>query len=135
MFAVRITKFCRYPNTRQTVDLVDVGPDTPRYHFPRSDKLSGIPLADENGVLNITLRWSGLTADVNAILSCHLIMTDDSLELIVSITWSKNGVVYRKLRDRAHYEVISKNRLNLFCPSNISNYLCFTICLAHHLDM
>ena len=47
------------------------------------------------------------------------IMTDDNLELTVSITRSKNGGVYRKLRDLVHNNVIRKNKMNLFCPSNI----------------
>ena len=51
------------------------------------------------------------------------IMTDDNLELTVSITWSKNGGVYRKLRDIVHNDIIRKNKINLFCPSNITNKL------------
>ena len=108
-------------------------------------------LVGENGVFNITLRGGSLTTDVNVMLtqengysvesllgaiervlqSNEKILTDDNLELTVSITWSKNGGVYRKLRDLLHNDVIRKNKIHLLCPSNITNKLRFAICLAH----
>ena len=108
-------------------------------------------LAGENGVFNITLRGGSLTMDVNVMLtpengysvesflgaiervlqSNAKIMTDDNLELTVSITRCVNGGAYRKLRDLVHNDIIRKNKMNLFCPTNITNKLCFAICLAH----
>ena len=61
-------------------------------------------------------------------------MTDDNLELTVSITRCKNGGAYRKLRDLVHNDIIRKNKMNLFYPTNITNKLCLAICLAHYLN-
>ena len=111
-------------------------------------------LAGDGSVINITLRGDSLTSDVNALLSSRdgynvdrfadaiervmqsnkHITTDNSLVLTVSIAMSKNGGVRRKVRDLAHNQVIDRNRMNLFCPTNISNNLCFAICLAHFLN-
>ena len=98
----------------------------------------------------MTLRGGSLTADVNAmltpengyavehfldaierVLQSNTQIVVDDLELTVSITRSKNGGAYGKLRELAQNEVIAKNRMN---PTDISNTLCFTICLAHFLD-
>ncbi|XP_076873809.1 uncharacterized protein LOC143523314 isoform X1 [Brachyhypopomus gauderio] len=111
-------------------------------------------LAGDGGVIDITLRGSSLTSDVNAVLSSrdgysvdqfsdaiervmqsnNCIKTDDSLVLTVSIAMGKNGGVRRKLRDLVHDQVIKKNRLNLFCPTNVSNNMCFAICVALFLN-
>ena len=112
-------------------------------------------LAGDGGVMDLTLRGDSLTSDVNVALSsrdgCSVdrfsdaierlmqgnknIKTDNSLVLTVSIAMGKNGGgVRRKVRDPAHNQVIAKNGLNLFCPTNISNSLCSAICLAHFLN-
>ena len=88
----------------------------------------------------MTLRRGSLATDVNTMLTpengyavkCFFdsiervlqnntqIMVDDNLELTVSIlTHNKNGGAYRKLRELAHKEVICKNWMHSFCPSNI----------------
>ncbi|XP_048008700.1 uncharacterized protein LOC125243250 [Megalobrama amblycephala] len=111
-------------------------------------------LAGDGGVINITLRGSSLTSDVDALLSPQNnydpdlfinqlekilqsnsdVTVDEALDLRVSIAMCKNGGARRKMRDLLHNQVISKNRMNLFCPTNITNNLCFTICLAHFLN-
>ncbi|MGL5905024.1 MAG: hypothetical protein ACRCZO_20250, partial [Cetobacterium sp.] len=111
-------------------------------------------LAGDGGVINITLRGSSLTSDVDALLSPQNnyepdlfinqlekilqsnsdVTVDEALDLRVSIAMCKNGGARRKMRDLLHNQVITKNRMNLFCPTNITNNLCFTICLAHFLN-
>ncbi|XP_066506521.1 uncharacterized protein [Hoplias malabaricus] len=82
-------------------------------------------LAGDGGVVDITLRGSSLTSDVNTVLSSrdgysvdrfsdaiervmqsnNSIKTDESLALTVSIVVGKNGGVRRKVRDLAHDQV------------------------------
>ncbi|XP_059395371.1 uncharacterized protein LOC132127485 [Carassius carassius] len=113
-------------------------------------------LGGDGSLINITLSGPSLTSDVNTLLSASNdysvdlfisnlekimqsntdVQFDECLNLKVSIARSKQGGARRKLRDLAHNQVIDKNRLNLFVPSNIAgeNNLCFAICLAHFLN-
>lgn len=63
-------------------------------------------------------------------------MTDDNLDLTVSITWSRNGGAYKKLRDIAHNKVISKKIMNFFCPvCNLSRTLSELTEICRHADV
>ncbi|XP_055070270.2 uncharacterized protein [Misgurnus anguillicaudatus] len=112
--------------------------------------------AGDGGIIHVLLSGETLTSDVNALLtpandysvsaftdqlenimqSNADVHVDDNLMLKVSIVRSKNGGVgdRRKFRDLAHNEVIKRNRMNLFCPANMSDKLCFALCLAHFLN-
>ncbi|XP_053481752.1 uncharacterized protein LOC128608210 [Ictalurus furcatus] len=138
---------------------VITAPDLAAYAIFLHDIMSEIVsfsrlLAGDGGLINITLRGPSLPSDVNAVLSpdndydLHIftqqlenimqsnsdVRADECLDLYVSIARGKHGGAYRKIRDLAHNEVIARNRMNLFCPNNISNNLCFAICLSHFLQ-
>ncbi len=53
---------------------------------------------------------------------------DSALQLCVSVARRK------KLTDLAHNTVIQKNKMNLFVPINITDNMCFSICLANFLN-
>ncbi|XP_056591324.1 uncharacterized protein LOC130431856 isoform X1 [Triplophysa dalaica] len=112
-------------------------------------------LGGEGSFINISLRGPSLKSDVNALLrpgnddderhfvdqfesvvqSNAQVMVDDSLQLHVSIARSRQGGgTRRKITDIAHDEVLKRKRMNLFSPCNMTNNLCFAICLAHFLD-
>nr|XP_055068853.1 uncharacterized protein LOC129450248 [Misgurnus anguillicaudatus] len=110
--------------------------------------------AGDGGIIHVLLSGESLMSDVNALLtpandysvsalsdqlenimqSNRDVCVDDNLMLKVSIVRSKNGGARRKFRDLAHNEVIKRNRMNLFCPANMSDKLCFALCLAHFLN-
>lgn len=89
-----------------------------------------------NGVFSFSLRGVSLTSNVNDILSVldnyslerfisaiqkvlpsnQLIMIDDTLVLTVSTAQCRNGGGRKKVVDTSYDQVISKNKINLFCP-------------------
>ncbi len=60
--------------------------------------------------------------------------SDSALQLCVSVVRNRQGGVRRKLSDLAHNMVIQKNKMNLFVARNITNNMCFSICLANFLN-
>ncbi len=111
-------------------------------------------MAGENGFMNVSLHGESLPTDINAVLTPdnnHDVNTfidqiertvqsnadvgcDSALQLCVSVVRNRKGGVRRKLSDLAHNMVIQKNMMNLFAPKNITNNMCFSICLAHFLN-
>ncbi len=111
-------------------------------------------MAGENGFMNVSLHGESLPTDINAVLTPdnnHDVNTfieqieravqsnmdvgcDSALQLCVSVARNRQGGVRRKLSDLAHNMVIQKNKMNLFAPKNITNNICFSICLAHFLN-
>ncbi len=59
---------------------------------------------------------------------------DSALQLCVSVARNRQGGGHRKLTDLAHNTVIQKNKMNLFVPKNITDTMCFSICLANFLN-
>ncbi len=111
-------------------------------------------MAGENGFMNVSLHGESLPTDINAVLTPdnnHDVNTfidqieravqsnadvgcDSALQLCVSVACNRQGGVRRTLSDLAHNMVIQKNKMNLFAPKNITNNMCFSICLARFLN-
>ncbi len=133
--------------------------DYAAYHIFLQDILNEIIdfsrlMAGENGFMNVSLHGESLPTDINAVLTPdnnHDVNTfieqieravqsnadvgsDSALQLCVSVARNRQGGVRRKLSDLAHNMVIQKNKMNLFIPKNITDNMCFSICLAHFLN-
>ncbi len=133
--------------------------DYAAYHILLHDILNEIIdfsrlMAGENGFMNVSLHGESLPTDINAVLTPdnnHDVNTfvdqieravqsnadvgcDSALQLCVSVVRNRQGGVRRKLSDLAHNMVIQKNKMNFFAPKNITNNMCFSICLANFLN-
>ncbi len=133
--------------------------DYAAYHIFLHDILNEIIdfsrlMAGENGFMNVFLHGESLPTDINVVLTPdnnHDVNTfieqieravqsnadvgcDSALQLCVSMARNRQGGVRRKLSDLAHNMVIQKNKMKLFAPKNITNNMCFSICLAHFLN-
>ncbi len=63
------------------------------------------------------------------------LLSDDAVEIDAAVAMNRQGGGRRrKLTDLAVDQVIQKKKTNLFCPINLSNQLCFSICLARFLN-
>lgn len=111
-------------------------------------------LAGEMGYINVSLSGESLPAPINSVLtpdnnhnpdlfidqieqsvqSNESVCNDAQLDLKVSIVRDKQGGGRRKLSDLAHNEVIRRNKMNLFCPINVEDNMCFSYCLAHFMN-
>ncbi|XP_052426447.1 uncharacterized protein LOC127968976 [Carassius gibelio] len=113
-------------------------------------------LAGDGVFFNISLQGASLPTDINAVLtpdnnhdvnvfvdqiertvqSNTDVAFDTALELRVSVARNKQGGVgaRRKLSDLAHNQVIQKNRMHLFAPKNVTDNMCFSMCIAHFLN-
>ncbi|MGL6054894.1 MAG: hypothetical protein ACRC0O_06480 [Vibrio metschnikovii] len=106
--------------------------------------------AGATGVINSTLRDSSLKSDVNAVLlpenyytvnvfsdqiekileSDDRQLSDDMVETRASVAMNRQGGGRRKLADIALDQVIKRKKMSLFCPMNVANNLCLSICLS-----
>ncbi|XP_077961146.1 uncharacterized protein LOC144382995 [Gasterosteus aculeatus] len=108
-------------------------------------------------VLNVLLRGPSLASDIQAVLRVNesynsdLFMeqiaqviqsndetiTDDELELVITVAKNRNGGGYLKLANVPYDVILSKKGRFLHTPDNTDNNLCFSLCLAHfnHPDM
>ncbi len=60
------------------------------------------------------------------------LLSDDAVEIDAAVAMNRQGGGRRrKLTDLAVDQVIQKKKTNLFCPINLSNQLCFSICLCN----
>ncbi|XP_065122769.2 uncharacterized protein [Paramisgurnus dabryanus] len=133
--------------------------DLASYHIRLHDTMNEMVtfarrIGGDNSVINFTLRGPRLNSDVSVILSPgnnydvtiftdqiekilqsdERLLCDDMVEIGATVAMNRQGGVRRKLTDLALDQVIKRKKTSLFCPMNISNNLCFSICLAHFLD-
>lgn len=146
---------------RRTTNLREINStDLASYHIRLHDMLTGIVNFarefDQNSpVINITLTAPSLQTPVIGILthgnnydvdgfmdqiervlqSNDRLLSDQTVEFEASVAMNRQGGGRRrKLVDLAVDEVIKRKKTSLFCPTNISNNLCFSICLARFLN-
>ncbi|KAL1252652.1 hypothetical protein QQF64_017345 [Cirrhinus molitorella] len=112
-------------------------------------------IGGDGAVINLNLNSLRLRDPVNAVLSPgnnydvnlftdqiekivqsnDSLSADDAVEIEASVVMSRQGGGRRrKLTDLALDQVIKRKKMCLFSPINISNKLCFSLCLAHFLD-
>ncbi|MGL5597509.1 MAG: hypothetical protein ACRDDA_05195, partial [Aeromonas sp.] len=133
--------------------------DLASYHIRLHDTMDEIvtfarQIAGEGGVISLTLRGASLKTDVNAVLSQgnnydvnvfteqiekmlqsdDRMLSDDTVEISASVAMNRQGGGRRKLVDLAIDQVIKRKKISLFCPINVTNNLCFSICLVHFLE-
>ncbi|XP_026139311.1 uncharacterized protein LOC113115834 isoform X1 [Carassius auratus] len=145
---------------RRTTNLREINStDLASYHARLHGMLTGIVdfarEFDQNSpVINITLTAPSLQTPVSGILtrgnnydadgfmdqiekvlqSNDRLLSDQTVEFEASVAMNRQGGGRRKLTDLAVDEVIKRKKTSLFCPINISNNLCFSICLARFLN-
>ncbi|MGL5901449.1 MAG: hypothetical protein ACRCZO_02085, partial [Cetobacterium sp.] len=134
--------------------------DLAAYHIFLHDAFDEIvsharDIGGEACVINLTLSAPTLKSPVSAVLtdgnnysvniftdqiekvlqSCDRMMSDDSVEIEANVAMNRQGGGHRrKLTDLALDQVVKRKKMLLFCPTNVSNNLCFSICLARFLN-
>ncbi|XP_026137823.1 uncharacterized protein LOC113114924 [Carassius auratus] len=146
---------------RRTTNMREINStDLASYHARLHNMLTGIvnfarEFDTNSPVINITLMAPSLQMPVSGILthsnnynvigfmdqiekvlqSNDRLLSDQTVEFEASLAMNRQGGGRRrKLTDLAVDEVIKRKKTSLFCPINISNNLCFSICLARFLN-
>ncbi|XP_067291546.1 uncharacterized protein [Pseudorasbora parva] len=111
-------------------------------------------MAGDTGYINISLTGANLPTAINAVLtpennhnadlfidqieraaqSNKEVSNDTQMNFRISIAMDRSGGARRKITDLAITETIRKNKMNLFCPINVEDNMCFSYCLAHFLN-
>ncbi|XP_051741381.1 uncharacterized protein LOC127507995 [Ctenopharyngodon idella] len=134
--------------------------DLAAYHIFFHDTMAEVVslarhIGGDGSVINLTLKGPNLKSDVTGVLtpsnnydvnifidqisrilqSDDQLMSDDQIEIQANIAMNRQGGgTRRKLVDLSLNEVIKRKKMSLFCPMNVSNKLCFSICLARFLN-
>ncbi|KAI7814543.1 putative DNA polymerase-like protein, partial [Triplophysa rosa] len=147
---------------RRPKNLRDIGAtDLATYHVRLHETMNEIAtfarqIGGDGSVVSLTLSGPRLKSDVTAILSPgndydvnvftdqikkflqsdDRLMCDDAVEIGATVASNRQGGGRHRriLTDLALDQVIKRKKTSLFCPINIANNLCFSICLAHFLD-
>ncbi|XP_067306560.1 uncharacterized protein [Pseudorasbora parva] len=147
---------------RRSMNLREINStDLATYHNFLHDTFSDIvsfarDIGGEGSIINLSVSSSSLKSPINSVLtpgnnydvgmfldqfervlqSDDRILSDDAVEIDASIAMNRQGGggQRRKLTSTALHQVIKKKKMSLFAPVNISNKLCFSICLAHFLN-
>ncbi|XP_048025642.1 uncharacterized protein LOC125254846 [Megalobrama amblycephala] len=145
---------------RRLMNLKDINStDLAAYHIFLHNAFDDIvsharDIGGEACVNNLTLSAPTLKSPVSAVLSdgnnydtdiftdqiakvlqsSNRLMSEDSVEIEANVAMNRRGGGRRKLTDLALDQVIKRKKMSLFCPTNVSNNLCFSICLAHFLN-
>nr|XP_021323064.1 uncharacterized protein LOC110438038 isoform X1 [Danio rerio] len=145
---------------RRTLNMSEIrSQDLASYHIRLHDTMDDIvsfarQIGGDGSVINLCLRTPTLKSDVNAVLTpgnnydvnlftdqiAKILQSDDRLsanetvEIEAEVVMNRLGGGRRKLTDLAFDQVIKRKKTSLFIPTNISNKLCFSICIAHFLD-
>ncbi|XP_067296541.1 uncharacterized protein [Pseudorasbora parva] len=145
---------------RRSMNLREINStDLASYHTRLHNLLSEIvgfarEIGSEAPVINMTMSAPALQTPVSGVLtsgndySVDLLMeqfekvlqsndrllSDDVVEIDATVAMNRQGGGRRKLTDLAVHQVIKKKKSTLFCPINLSNNLCFSICLARFLN-
>ncbi len=134
--------------------------DLASYHTSLHGMLSEIvafarKIGHDAPVINMTMSAPTLQTPINGVLtpgnhydvdslmdqfervlqSNEQLLSDEAVEIDATVAMNRQGGGRRrKLTDLAVDQVIKKKKTNLFCPINLSNQLCFSICLARFLN-
>nr|DAC81392.1 TPA_asm: PolB-N [Pimephales minnow adintovirus] len=145
---------------RRTMNLREINStDLIAYHSYLHDMLNDIvafarDFGGDGAVINLTLSAPTLQSPAGAVLtsgnnydpnllfeqiekilqSNDQLLSDTAVEIEASVVQNRQGGGRRKLTDHAVDQVVKRKKSSLFCPTNISNNLCFSICLARFLN-
>ncbi|XP_051743101.1 uncharacterized protein LOC127508773 isoform X1 [Ctenopharyngodon idella] len=145
---------------RRPLNLIEINStDLVSYHIFLHNAFSEIvafarDIGGDASVINMSLTGSSLSSPIQTILtdrnnydvnlftdqiervlqSNEQILTDDAVAVEVDMAMNRQGGGRCKLTDLALDQVIKRKKMSLFSPMNISNKLCFSICLAHFLN-